>query len=82
MLYLLRVFLVALLFYLIIVVVRGLVRPKTNPAFEGDESELVSDSLTGVYFEKKKAVSVTTGGKTHYFLTTENRDAWLRRNAE
>jgi hypothetical protein len=60
-------------------VVRGLVKPKKTTSNEG-ESELVSDALTGVYFEKRKAISITTGGQTLYFISVENRDTWLRRN--
>ena len=77
----LYILLISVLFYLIILVVRGLVAPG-RPGGRGEaESELVSDALTGVYFEKKKAVSVTTGGQTLYFISTENRDAWLRKNS-
>jgi hypothetical protein len=75
------IILISVLFYLIILVVRGLVTPKKTESQSDMESELVSDALTGVYFEKKKAVSITTGGQTLYFLSVENRDAWLRRNA-
>ncbi|MDR2461087.1 MAG: hypothetical protein LBE38_10005 [Deltaproteobacteria bacterium] len=81
MAYLIKIFLIALLFYLIIVVVRGLVSPKPEPGGT-QESELVSDALTGVYFDKRKAITISTGGQTLYFISTENRDAWLRRNSQ
>jgi hypothetical protein len=75
------IILISVLFYLIILVVRGLVAPKGKDGAGEMESELVSDALTGVYFEKRKAVSITTGGQTLYFISVANRDAWLRRNS-
>ncbi|MDR2613599.1 MAG: hypothetical protein LBG06_12590 [Deltaproteobacteria bacterium] len=78
---LLRVFIIALLFYLVIWVVRGLIRPDARPGGPAEENLLVSDELTGLYFEKSKAITVKTNGKTYYFSNAENRDTWLRRNA-
>lgn len=43
----------------------------------GTEQELVRDALTGVYFDKEQAVSVTRGGETLYFQNFENRDKFL-----
>ncbi|MDR1037887.1 MAG: hypothetical protein LBT40_15390 [Deltaproteobacteria bacterium] len=79
---LLRIFLIALLFYLAVWVVRGLIRPAQKPGEAGNEaSELVQDSLTGVYFDKSKALTVQRDGRIHYFASAETRDAWLRRNS-
>jgi hypothetical protein len=79
-----RLFLIGLLFYLIIWVVRDLVRPRKDPGGPGnaEERELVMDALTGVWFSKKKAVTVTTGRETLYFSSLSNRDAWLRQHSE
>ncbi|MDR1167154.1 MAG: hypothetical protein LBO66_15030 [Deltaproteobacteria bacterium] len=78
----LRIILIAALFYLIFWVIRGLLKPKPAPGqLQGDERELVRDALTGVYFNKNKAVTITTQGQTLYFLSADNRDAWLRRDA-
>jgi hypothetical protein len=80
---LLRLFIIALLFYLVVWVVRGLVRPAEKGPPDGvpdpGDKELVPDSFTGTYFEKSKAVTVNTGGAVHYFSCEANRDAWLRR---
>jgi hypothetical protein len=80
MAFIIRVLIISLLFYLIIWVVRGLIQPKA-PKGETQESELVSDALTGVYFDKSKAITVTRGGKVYHFMSVENRDAWLRRES-
>ncbi|MDR1870989.1 MAG: hypothetical protein LBS60_03505 [Deltaproteobacteria bacterium] len=72
----LRVALIAFLFYLIILVVKSLLRPKPNPAPEVPQ-ELVRDALTGVFFDKTKAISLSTDGHTLYFSSPANRDAWL-----
>ncbi|MDR3152776.1 MAG: hypothetical protein LBW85_00555 [Deltaproteobacteria bacterium] len=77
---LLRIFIIALLFFMIAWVIRGLVRPAPRSDQESLESELVADSLTGVYFDRRKAITVKTDGKTYYFMNSENRDAWLRKN--
>ncbi|MDR1112023.1 MAG: hypothetical protein LBP92_15345 [Deltaproteobacteria bacterium] len=75
-----RILLVALLFYLIVWLIRGLVAPGRGPGVgEGDE-ELVSDALTGVYFPKTKAVSINRDGRKLYFISVGNRDRWLREN--
>ncbi|MDR2351771.1 MAG: hypothetical protein LBF22_01185 [Deltaproteobacteria bacterium] len=74
-----NILLIAVLFYLIIWVVKGLLRPKTTDQ-ESPEKDMVSDALTGVFFHKKQAVTISRGGQTFYFISVENRDAWLRRN--
>ena len=74
-----RILLIAVLFYLIIWVVKGLVSPKSPPTYS-DEKELVRDALTGVYFPKNKAITVTKSGETFYFSSVDNRDAWLHQN--
>ncbi|MDR1312372.1 MAG: hypothetical protein LBQ12_01450 [Deltaproteobacteria bacterium] len=80
---LLRIAIIALLFYLVVWVVRGLVRPAPGrmPGAPQGEKELVADSQTGVYFDKRKALTVLRDGKTYYFSTAETRDAWLRQNS-
>jgi hypothetical protein len=72
-----RILLIALLFYLIIWVVRGLIQSGRPAPPSSDEKELVRDALTGVYFVKSKAVTVTRDGETWHFSSVENRDAWL-----
>lgn len=65
---------IAILFALIIWLGRGLGK---NPAEGPDTKTLVQDALTGVYFPKNEAVSITKGGETIYFLNVENRDKFL-----
>jgi hypothetical protein len=76
-----RLILLCLLFYLIIWVGRGLLfsRRMGPPPPAPGERVFVQDALTGVFFPKSEAVTVTTGGETYYFSTVENRDAWLGR---
>jgi YHS domain-containing protein len=76
-----RILLIALMFYLIIWVVRGLVAPKRDNEVIPDSTELVCDALTGVYFAKNKALTVHRDGQTYYFYTQDNRDAWLRQQS-
>lgn len=69
-----NLFIVGVLFALIVWVARGFDRgEKASP----ESQELVRDALTGVYFEKSKALSVTRGGETFYFQCLENRDKFL-----
>jgi hypothetical protein len=75
-----RLVIIAILFLLIIKIVRDLARPGKGEGTPSGESVMVQDAQTGVYFEKSKAVTVVTGGKTYYFSSQENRDLWLRRN--
>ncbi|MDR3203996.1 MAG: hypothetical protein LBV23_04525 [Deltaproteobacteria bacterium] len=75
-----RIILIALLFYLIIWVARSLVSSERGHSSSSSEDELVRDALTGIYFDKKKALTVTRGGETLYFLSVNNRDSWLRNN--
>ncbi|MDR1041738.1 MAG: hypothetical protein LBR80_16550 [Deltaproteobacteria bacterium] len=77
----LRVFIIAMLFYLVVWVVRGLIRPAGKATPAAAENELVRDSQTGVYFERSKALVVIREGQTHFFANAETRDAWLRRNS-
>ena len=65
---------IALLFGLIFWLARGF---DGGSPKGGGEQELVRDALTGVYFDKKQAVSVTRGGETLYFQNIENRDKFL-----
>ena len=76
-----RLILLAVLFYLIIWVGRGLLFSRRGgpPPPPGREKVFVQDALTGVYFPKSDAVTVTTGGETYYFSSVDNRDAWLGR---
>jgi hypothetical protein len=74
-----RVLLIAVLFYLIIWVVRGLVAPKRGPETSRLATEMVRDALTQIYFPKDRAISVSKNGQTYYFISADNRDAWLRR---
>ena len=75
-----RLLLLAALFYLIIVVGKGLLfsRKGERPPVE-DGKVFVQDALTGVYFPKSDSVTVTTGGETYHFSSVDNRDAWLSR---
>jgi hypothetical protein len=75
-----RILLIAVLFYLIIWVIRGLVSPSRGSDPLSDEKELVRDALTGVYFPKNKALTITRSGETLYFSSINNRDAWLHQN--
>ncbi|MDR2455051.1 MAG: hypothetical protein LBE49_00435 [Deltaproteobacteria bacterium] len=79
-----RLILLALLFYLIIMVGKGLLSSGKGqrPLPDGDEKVFVQDALTGVYFPKSEAVTVTTGGETFHFSSVENRDAWLSRRGQ
>jgi hypothetical protein len=77
MLFLLRLLLIAFLFYLIIWVARGLFRPDQTASSEAGPQELVRDALTGVFFDKSRACSLSTDGQTLYFSSKANRDAWL-----
>ncbi len=73
-----KTFIIALLFWLIIWLVRGYGGGRGR---EGPEAqELVRDALTGVYFPKKEALTVVRGGETLYFLNIENRDRYLTMN--
>jgi hypothetical protein len=72
-----RILLVALLFYLIVWLVRELVAPRRDGGQENACEELVSDALTGVYFPKAKAVSLIRDGRKLYFSSVGNRDRWL-----
>ncbi|MDR2406328.1 MAG: hypothetical protein LBE27_08175 [Deltaproteobacteria bacterium] len=76
-----RILLIGVLFLLIIWIVKDLAKPKRGENKPTEESELVPDAHSGVYFEKSKAVTVVTGGKVYYFSSQENRDLWLRRNS-
>ncbi|MDR0881764.1 MAG: hypothetical protein LBP55_04390 [Candidatus Adiutrix sp.] len=42
--------------------------------------DLVRDALTGVYFPKSEALSLTRGGETLFFQSLENRDKFLTSN--
>lgn len=75
-----RLLLLAALFYLIILVGRGLLSSrKGSPHAANGEKVFVQDALTGVYFPKSDAVTVTTDGETYHFSSIENRDSWLSR---
>jgi hypothetical protein len=76
-----RYLIIAILFLLIVKVVRDLARPSARQGGGAGESLLVQDAQTGVYFDKSKAVTVVTGGSTYYFSSQENRDLWLRQNS-
>ncbi|MDR1298288.1 MAG: hypothetical protein LBO05_13175 [Deltaproteobacteria bacterium] len=73
----LRILLIAVLFYLIIWIGRGLVSGRGTGGAAPEDTELVEDALTGVYFPKGEAVTVNRGGRIYYFLSRDNRDAWL-----
>lgn len=66
---------IALLFGLIFWLSRGFDR--SGRARDGQRQELVPDALTGVYFAKNQAISITRGGETLYFQSVENRDKFL-----
>ncbi|MDR1608082.1 MAG: hypothetical protein LBT38_06710 [Deltaproteobacteria bacterium] len=78
MLFILRLLIIAFLFYLIIWVAKGLFRP-TKPPLDIPKlpQDMVQDALTGVFFDKSQAFTLTTKGQTIYFCSQENRDAWL-----
>ncbi|MDR2947304.1 MAG: hypothetical protein LBV79_11250 [Candidatus Adiutrix sp.] len=71
-----RFFIIALLFWLIIWLVRGYGTGREEP----ETQELVRDAATGVYFPKKEALTVVRGGETLYFQNVENRDRYLTMN--
>lgn len=73
----LRLFLIAILFGLIIWIVRGYGRSEADGS---SAEELVRDALTGVYFPKKDAATIVRGGETLYFINIENRDKYLTMN--
>jgi len=71
-----RLLLIAALFALVLWVARGYVQNRS-----GDQpQEMVPDALTGVYFLKSEAVSITRHGETLYFSTAENRDRYIMNN--
>ena len=74
---LIRLLIIAVLFYLIIWMIRGLVTPKggAQPIINGEE--LVKDALTGIYFPRSKAVVINKDGQKLYFISISNRDQWL-----
>jgi hypothetical protein len=74
-----RILLIAVLFYLIVWMIRGLVAPGREPRAGVQAEELVRDALTGVFFPKSKAVSLTKDGQKLYFIDVANRDLWLHR---
>ncbi len=71
-----RLFIIALLFYLIIWLVRGYGRNEPEKD-ENETQELVRDAQTGLYFPKSESVSITREGETFYFASVENRDKFL-----
>ncbi|MDR1577413.1 MAG: hypothetical protein LBT86_04185 [Deltaproteobacteria bacterium] len=50
---------------------------RPRPQSVNNPQEMVQDALTGVFFDKDKAFSITTEGQTIYFISQANRDAWL-----
>jgi len=72
-----QLLIIAFLFGLIFWVARGFGRGDRS---RDQAQDLVRDALTGVYFPKTQAVSVTRGGETLYFLNVENRDKYLTLN--
>ena len=77
-----RIIVLAILFYLIFWLIRGLVTPKSSGRARIREEELVKDALTGVYFLKSKAITVNKDGQKLYFSSIDNRDRWLRQNGD
>jgi len=69
-----HIFMIALLFGLIFWVARGFGRAERRPP---PVQELVRDALTGIYFPKSDALSISRGGETLYFSNIENRDRFL-----
>jgi high-affinity Fe2+/Pb2+ permease len=72
----LRLFIIALLFYLIIWLVRGYDRGKPKKD-ENETQELVRDAHSGLYFPKSESISITREGETFYFVSVESRDKFL-----
>ncbi len=72
----LRLFIIALLFYLIIWLVRGYDGGGAKKE-ENEVQELVRDAQSGLYFPKSESVSITREGETFYFASVENRDKFL-----
>lgn len=72
-----RLFVIAVLFGLIFWLASGYGRD-SKKSFTC--RELVPDALSGVYFPKDQAVSVSRGGETLYFINKENRDKYLSLN--
>lgn len=68
-----RLLFIAILFAAIFWVVRGYGRSRS----EDQPREMVRDALSGVYFPKSEAVSITRHGETLYFINVENRDNYL-----
>ncbi|MEW6264985.1 MAG: hypothetical protein AB1641_18070 [Thermodesulfobacteriota bacterium] len=85
---LIRWVIIVLLFYLIYLVLKGMIR-SAGPRHEGGERDrgqaaesqaavdLVQDPLTGVYFPRSEGVASMVDGRILYFLNTENRDKYL-----
>ena len=71
-----RLFIIALLFYLIIWLVRGYGRNEPEKD-ENETQELVRDAQTGLYFPRSESISITREGETFYFASVENRDKFL-----
>ncbi len=71
----LNLIIIAVLFALIFWLVRGYGRKDHEEQLQ----ELVPDALTGVYFPKSEAITLTRGGETLYFNCIENRDKYLAR---
>lgn len=67
---------IALLFAAIFWVVRGYGQSRSAD----QPQEMVRDALTGVYFPKSTAVSISRHGETLYFSNIENRDQYLTIN--
>ncbi|MGL4209385.1 MAG: hypothetical protein ACRCTY_08355 [Candidatus Adiutrix sp.] len=76
-----RLFIIAVLFWLIIALVRSSFAPK-NPRANDDGlvEEMVCDAFSGIYFKKQDALTITRGGQTYYFISLENRDKFLNAN--
>ncbi|MDR2367636.1 MAG: hypothetical protein LBF58_05935 [Deltaproteobacteria bacterium] len=77
-----RILVLAILFYLIFWVIRGLVAPRQKGQTVIKEEELVKDALTGIYFPVSKAVVVNKHGQKLYFSSVANRDLWLRQDGQ
>ncbi len=69
-----RIIIIACLAGIILYLIRGY-GAKGNS--KSSTEELVQDALTGVYFSKSEAVSISRQGKTLYFSSIENRDRFL-----
>lgn len=72
----LRLLFIAFLFAAIFWVVRGYGRSRSDD----QPQEMVRDALTGIYFPKNEAVSISRHGETLYFHNIENRDKYLTNN--